>query len=59
MASVTFPMALETIAWVKDVAKEQFVESSVLDLLCDWERGVKKPTLSQVQKLMLIYKKFR
>lgn len=51
MASVTFPMALETIAWVKDVAKEQFVESSVLDLLCDWERGVKKPTLSQVQKL--------
>lgn len=51
MASVAFPMSLETIAWVKDVAREQLAEASVLDLLSAWEQGVKKPTLSQVQKL--------
>lgn len=51
MASVVFPMHPETLAWVKRVAQEQLADPKILDILTAWESGVKKPTLSQVQRI--------
>lgn len=51
MGSVAFPLSLETIGWLKGVAREGAADSSVLERLSAWETGSRKPTLKQVEEI--------